>query len=159
MGLYSRADTKKFLRERVARPASAGVIVMNEADEALLLKAHYKPYWSFPGGWIEKDQTPLSAALRELAEETGLVLEPQQVTFAFMVNRFSDIMQSYQFIFQSRQAIAHGDDIRLQASEIADWKFVSRQQVLAEPTQYGGAVVAWAEANDVGYYEKALRID
>lgn len=62
--MYSEEETKHFLKTQVARPASAGVVVCNHAGEALVLKAHYKPYWSFPGGWIEEGQTPLLAAAR-----------------------------------------------------------------------------------------------
>ncbi len=36
----------------------------------LLLRAF--AYWDFPKGRIEPDETPLAAAIREVAEETGL---------------------------------------------------------------------------------------
>lgn len=158
MGLYSREDTKIFLRERVARPASAGVIITNNHDEALLLKAHYKPYWSFPGGWIEKEQTPLAAAIRELEEETNVSIDQEQLTFAFILNRVSDIMQSYQFVFESNMNLEDGYDIIPQASEIDDWRFVSREEVLKDKDSYGGAVVLWAENTNAGYYEQEVRI-
>lgn len=36
----------------------------------------------FPGGGVEVGETPLEAALRELNEETDLVLEPETITLA-----------------------------------------------------------------------------
>lgn len=156
MNLYSRSDTKRFLAERVARPASAGVIVENSKGEALLLKAHYKSYWSFPGGWIEDDQTPLEAALRELQEEAGVTLKSSDLTFAFIVNRISDIMQSYQFIFKSRQSFDDTENIVLQTSEIDKYVFVGKSAVLQDESQYGGAVISWAQSDDVAYYEQTI---
>lgn len=155
--MYSRNHVKRFLRERVARPASAGVIVENNEGEVLVLKAHYKPYWSFPGGWIEHNQTPREAALRELEEETGIVLTASDIVFDSMVNRISDIMQSYQFIFR---AIAPLDlketDIVVQASEIDTWKWVSRQHILEQREDFGGAVQSWALRDTDLYSEQRV---
>ena len=52
---------------------SAGVVVVRrEADgwRFLLLRAYRN--WDFPKGAVEPGETPLAAALRETAEETGL---------------------------------------------------------------------------------------
>ena len=52
------------------------IAVFNSDDEVLLLKrksdVHCPDVWSFPGGKIEADEMPLSAAVRELQEETGI---------------------------------------------------------------------------------------
>ncbi len=36
--------------------------------------------WGLPAGKFEKNETPLQAALRELSEETGVVLDSSQIT-------------------------------------------------------------------------------
>ena len=155
--MYGREAVKRFLRDRVARPASSGVIVENSDGSALVLKAHYKPYWSFPGGWIENGQTPREAALRELQEETGLVVAVEDIVFDSMVNRISDLMQSYQFIFRvTRPMELTAEQITLQASEISDWKLVTRQDVLEDLESYGGAVQSWAEDLSDPYSEQHL---
>ncbi len=52
---------------------SAGVVVVRhcEAERRYLLLRAYS-YWDFPKGLVESGEQPLAAALRELAEETGL---------------------------------------------------------------------------------------
>jgi len=52
------------------------VAAFNSNGEVLLLKRPEGVYqgglWSFPGGKVEEDETPLDAAVREFKEETGL---------------------------------------------------------------------------------------
>lgn len=58
---------------------SAGIIVYH--DDALdkqrryLLLQYPKGYWDLPKGHVEKGETPLQAAIRELKEETNLEAE------------------------------------------------------------------------------------
>jgi 8-oxo-dGTP pyrophosphatase MutT (NUDIX family) len=52
---------------------SAGVVVVRREDSSwlyLLLRAYN--YWDFPKGIVEQGEEPLQAAVREVAEETGL---------------------------------------------------------------------------------------
>lgn len=55
--------------------AGAGIVVFR-GDEVLVIqrgKPPYKGEWSIPGGKIEYGETAAEAALRELAEETGVI--------------------------------------------------------------------------------------
>ena len=50
--------------------------VRNEKDEVLLIKRGVEPAigeWALPSGFIEIDETPEMACVRELEEETGLL--------------------------------------------------------------------------------------
>ena len=153
--MYDRQEVQNYLKTRVARPSSAGIILEDESSRALVLKANYKQYWSFPGGWVEDEQTPLEAAVRELEEEAGISLAAESLEFAYVVNRKSELMQTYQFIFRTTQLYT-GEKLVLQPSEIDEARFVSKNEVLANQDAYGLAVVLWAQDNTRGYVEQQL---
>lgn len=153
--MYDRAEVQNYLASRVARPSSAGVILEDESGKALVLKANYKQYWSFPGGWVEDEQTPLEAAVRELEEEAGISLAEDSLEFAYVVSRKSELMQTYQFIFRTTQ-LYEGQELVLQPSEIDEACFVSKDEVLASQNSYGLAVVLWAQNDTRGYVEQQL---
>lgn len=154
--MYERDDIKHYLATRVARPSSAGVILQNTAGDVLVLKAHYKPYWSFPGGWIDDAQTPRQAALRELQEETGIALSSEQIEFSYVVDRISELMHTYQFMFHAIEPFDATGRIVLQADEIAEWRFVSCDTILGDIANYGGAVQVWARGDTSGYAEEPI---
>lgn len=55
---------------------SQAVIIKDR--KILMVRQHVKRgdiVWNFPGGGIEKDETPESACIREVKEETGLDIE------------------------------------------------------------------------------------
>lgn len=58
------------------KPISYGVLVINEMDQLLLAHVTGQKHWDIPKGGADAGETPLQAALRETAEETGIVLDP-----------------------------------------------------------------------------------
>ena len=58
------------------RPAVTADIVLITTDQKVLLIQRksdpFKGQWALPGGFIDKDESPLAAAQRELKEETGV---------------------------------------------------------------------------------------
>ncbi|NJP43849.1 NUDIX domain-containing protein [Actinacidiphila epipremni] len=57
-----------------AETVAAGVLLFDEADRVLLVDPTYKPGWEFPGGVVERGESPASAGHREVAEELGIEL-------------------------------------------------------------------------------------
>jgi dTMP kinase len=56
-------------------PSLARVVIQNEKGEILLVKDKKWNCWNYPGGRIEKGETPEEAAKREAFEETNLIVK------------------------------------------------------------------------------------
>lgn len=56
-------------------------IIFNDKNQVLLTERHDPDHpqahkkWQFPGGGVEEGETPQEATLREIIEETGLIIE------------------------------------------------------------------------------------
>ena len=80
LGRALHAAARPFLRRYfAARHVRVRALVLNEQGELLLTRSwfgHQK--WSLPGGGIGHRETSAQAASREVLEETGVHISPQQ---------------------------------------------------------------------------------
>ncbi|MEN9059965.1 NUDIX hydrolase [Ponticoccus litoralis] len=67
------------------RPIAATIAAVIRDRQVLLVRRANPPdagLWGFPGGKIDQGETLFEAAIRELAEETGVAAEPLRVVTA-----------------------------------------------------------------------------
>ena len=70
-------------REHVKHRETARVVLQDRDGRFLLMLTHFDqgvglpPRWITPGGGIDDGEAVLDAAVRELREETGMVVEPE----------------------------------------------------------------------------------
>ncbi len=74
------ACTHSFTRD------SARSIVIRDGKIAMIHSQKYG-YYKFPGGGIEKGETPVQAMIRETLEEAGLIVKPESVREYGLVHR------------------------------------------------------------------------
>jgi 8-oxo-dGTP pyrophosphatase MutT (NUDIX family) len=144
-----------WLKTMDARVSSATIILEDTAGRALIVKANYKEHWTFPGGIIDAGETPKQAAVREVSEEVGLTIDPASVSFAWVASRSSRMAQTYQFVF--RAALPAGSEalVNLQAEEIDEYVFVSKDDIARGERNYGKVIEHWA-AGVTGYVEQTF---
>lgn len=69
-------------------------VVCERGGEVLLMRragtGFFDGLYSLPGGHVEPGESVRQAAVRELAEETGLVVEPEALEWLGVVHRLSD---------------------------------------------------------------------
>jgi 8-oxo-dGTP pyrophosphatase MutT (NUDIX family) len=61
------------------RTVSCGVVMLNTQGDVLLCHATETTHWDVPKGAADPGESPREAALRELVEETGIVLAPERL--------------------------------------------------------------------------------
>lgn len=110
---------------------AAGVLILNDQQEVLIVKQSYKNYWSIPGGVVEENESPYAAALREVEEEVGLTLERLKFLCVDYMPSHTTKGECLQFIFSAGKI----DDntlkkIKLQAGEIVEYQFLNINQAL-----------------------------
>ena len=60
---------------------SASAYVLNALGETLLVRTDWRrDTWEIPGGQVEEGEPPHEAAIREVWEETGIRIEPREIT-------------------------------------------------------------------------------
>lgn len=151
----SEQERIKWLETLPRRVSSATLILENEKGQAIVEKANYKPYWTFPGGIIDAGETPKQAAVRETFEEVGIKINPSDVLFVAVVTRSSKIAETYQFIFHTKVHSDILDTVVLQDSEIDAWDVITKKQVLSFDKVYSQAVMHWANGK-AGYIEQSF---
>jgi ADP-ribose pyrophosphatase YjhB (NUDIX family) len=58
---------------------AATMLITDLAGRVLVVKPTYKPGWELPGGRVEHDESPATAASREVDEELGLPRAPRRL--------------------------------------------------------------------------------
>jgi 8-oxo-dGTP pyrophosphatase MutT (NUDIX family) len=110
--------------------SSGGVVVRRSPDGYEVCLVYDGRYWGFPKGHVEAGETPESAALREISEETGIPVEslvlrvplpPSDYVFRRPNHGPLVFKRVYHFIVEAPEGVALHPD----AAEIAEAAWVS----------------------------------
>lgn len=145
------------LIKRFHKRTSSVVVILTLPDARVVtVKAHYKAYWSFPGGLIDDGETPAQAGVREVEEEIGLVIAQEKLRFALVVDRESPQMRTYQFVFEYDIAAEEVANIVLDKTELSEYALVSKLEILGNDDRvYSQTARHWA-AGLRGYEEQVF---
>ncbi len=110
------------------------LVIATRGEEVLLLKrAEHKKLWpglyNAPGGHVERGETPVEAAARELAEETGLHADALTLRGLLMGDGVGELPGVLVFIFRARVS---GDLHARNAEGVPRW--IPRSELAAIPT-------------------------
>ncbi len=116
-------ERQEYLDKLPKKRMGSGVLLFNDKNELLIVKPTYREGWIIPGGTVEKNESPRAACIREAKEEVGLDIK--DVKFICLDYRINDEGENLQFLFYGG-IVAENQigDIKLQESELSDFKFV-----------------------------------
>ncbi len=101
------------------RMVAACAYVENAAGEILLVRTRDRPdTWEMPGGRVEAGETLVEAVRREVAEETGIQVEPSALVGVYENVELAVLVA----VFRARLV---SGEVRPQAGEILEAAFVS----------------------------------
>lgn len=101
---------------------AAGAFIRDEAGRILLMQRTDNGAWHIPGGFMELGESVTETVVREVQEETGLVVEPIRLIgiYSGLENQFTypngDAIQGCATFFECRVTGGH---LRAQASEVS----------------------------------------
>lgn len=97
---FDSAEGRELREPGDAIPMPASLIVVVCAGRLLMVLDAWRGQWELPGGMREGEETALQAAVRELAEETGITaedLEPAAVAGFVLTN---PVRREYAAVFR-----------------------------------------------------------
>ncbi len=116
-------------REIIHHPGAVSILALNEEGDVLLVRqfrsAIDEELWEIPAGKLEKEESPLKSAQRELLEETGHEAKNWVHLHSFYPSPgYSDEI-IHLFLAQELRQKKH----KAQPDEEIEWKFFPRQEL------------------------------
>ncbi len=116
----------------LARPHNHGALVaIWHQGRLLLVQASYRHGLGLPGGGLERRETARQAAVRELAEELGLRVSPEELVDSWQITETSARGKNTVTIFTLRAA--REPAIRLDGLELVASHWLTREEALGRP--------------------------
>lgn len=139
---YTRFMTKEYTAEeniawRAKQPQKmivSKVIIKSDQGNILILKSNYKKTWQFPGGGVDSGESPEAGAVREVEEETGLTIKPEDLNIAGTIYKQDEEMLF--IIFEYNIPIAENAQIVVQDDEITTYKFIDAKDAIPYLSEY-----------------------
>ena len=117
---------------RLRRPAHDGALVaVRHGGRVLAVRQSYRSNLSWPGGGIRRGEEPREAARRELREELGLDVRPDDLVLAREMVVDWDFRRDHVRVFELR--LRAEPALRIDNREIVAARFVEPRALLAEP--------------------------
>ena len=123
MRLLFELDTKDYDRDGVAFVRHSARCIHIKNGLAAMVHSIKYDYYKFPGGGIEKEESPEHAMIRETREEAGLVVIPESVKEYGYVHRVqkSDHGDADYFVQDNFYYLCHVEE-GIQAQSLDDYE-------------------------------------
>lgn len=121
----------------MSEPAPASSAIVSRGDRYLLVRRRNPPaadLYAFPGGRAEPGETPADAAVRECAEETGIVIaDPTLFATYDLVTHAQDGSISHHFFLSVFSAREIGENEAEAADDALECGWFSAEEIRSLP--------------------------
>lgn len=117
------------------------IAIVNNSEEQFLIalrpdKVHQGGKWEFPGGKVEKNETPVEAMCRELKEEVGLTVDEYRLIESKHFDYDDCTLHLHFFLvdkFSGQAKSLEGQPIKwVSKTELRSYKFPEANQTIIE---------------------------
>lgn len=108
-------------------------VVLLQDDRILMVRQLYKgeEIWTFPGGGIEEGETPKQAAIREVYEETGLIIETTRLILEFYNERIKGMYYCFiGTILDGHLELGYDPELMNQEQDLKELKWILMNELL-----------------------------
>lgn len=139
-----------------AKRIASGLLCISPGGRILCVKPTYKPTWSLPGGVTDEGESPLTGVLRELEEETKIIISKDDIDFAGVTyfNVGNGYLDNIYFIFKT--ILDEDTAVTVDGHEIDKYAWLTSEELRSStPGRHAHIHLAIdiAEGKDVQYRE------
>lgn len=107
------------------------VLVVHNQEVLVVMDLIGPGRWSLPGGGIHRGESAVDGAVRELREETGVVVRPSELHYKGRLQTTNDEKHRYSYDYFTLE-LRSKPAITRQKSELRDLQWMPYQQLLAD---------------------------
>ena len=120
----------------IFRPRVRGAYVLVTFNgKILLIKNSYKPGWTFPCGMVDRGESEIEGARRELFEEVGISCTLDDLTFLKEYLSKRGYKSDHQFFYHL--SLKDEPKVTLDMREVIDFKWVTLEEIFLAETPDG----------------------
>lgn len=131
---YKTKTDERDGRYTVVERKNSVVIVLEHPEHGFLLVKSYRypigeALWEFPAGGIEKDESPLAAATRELWEEAGIHVGLREIG-SFLP--LPGLTSQRVYVFYGKVSDSEAEQIlqfKQPVDELLNWRFATHEEI------------------------------
>ena len=124
-------ERKAYQQTLPKKRMSAGCLFFDERGRLLVVNPTYKETWEIPGGVVEQSESPREAAIREVAEELGLVCRLERLLCVDYKSETETSIESVQFIFLGPvMSVETINRIRLPREELSEFRLLAPEKAV-----------------------------